>query len=183
MIACSPILWPIRKAMIGMINFFLGLLLGLQLQTHDYYVSTTSIKWVPEKSQIQLTSRFFIDDIEAFMQSQTNSKVQFQPDSDVSSIDIFLSQFYLENMSIELDQELQQIVYLGREYQEDLLVIYAEVLVTSVNFSQANFRVKFLTKFLSGQQNIVHFQSPEINKSYLLSKNKAQAQLSLKIKD
>ena len=46
---------------------------------HDYYLSTTKVRWVPQKQQLQLTSRFFLEDIEALMQEQLMQKFSLPP--------------------------------------------------------------------------------------------------------
>ena len=60
---------------------------------HDYYLSTTKVRWVPQKQQLQLTSRFFLEDIVALIQEQVDSKNQFSPDTNKAIIDAFAKEF------------------------------------------------------------------------------------------
>ena len=57
------------------------LLLGIFLTSsnviHEYYLSTTSLKWVPAKQQLQITSRFLLYDLEALIQEETGKKIVF----------------------------------------------------------------------------------------------------------
>ena len=46
-------------------NFIILLIVQLGIKdyvSHDFYVSTTSIDFVLDKSEIQITSQFFVDD-------------------------------------------------------------------------------------------------------------------------
>jgi hypothetical protein len=148
--------------------------------THDYYLSTTSIKWVPSKQQVQLTSRFFLEDIEALMQKETGQKVVFLPDSNQVKIDAFVKDFYLNNLTIKIDGEQQEIAYLGREYKEnDLLVVYAEVVFPAKTFKALDVNASFLIDFLTGQQNIVHLITPSKKKSFLLTNKKTAFDFTL----
>ncbi len=150
----------------GIILLFLLASIGLQ---HDYYLSTTTIKWLPEKQQIQLTTRFFLEDIEALMEAETGQKVVFHPDTKPEEIDAFVKDFYLRNLLVSLDGEPQKIHYLGREYQDDLLVVYAEILPLSSDFKRFDLSATFLIDFLENQQNIIHLTTPNQKKSFLLS--------------
>jgi len=139
---------------------------------HDYYVSTTTIRWVPEKEQFQLTSRFFLDDVESLMQQTEKEKMVFSPDNYPDKIDAFVQDFYLKNIEFKLDGEEQFVQYLGREYQDELLVVYAEVSVKNLLFKRVDLGSTFLISFLKGQQNIHHLILPDQRKSFLLTKNK-----------
>lgn len=148
--------------------------------THDYYLSTTNIKWVPAKQQVQLTSRFFLEDIEALMQKETGQKVVFSPDSNLAEIDAFVKDFYLSNLAITIDGEQQEIAYLGREYKDDdLLVVYAEVVFPAKEFKTLDVKASFLIDFLTGQQNIVHLITPNQKKSFLLTNKKTALDFTL----
>ncbi len=148
--------------------------------THDYYLSTTNIKWVPSKQQVQLTSRFFLEDIEALMQKETGQKIIFSPDSNLAEIDAFVEDFYLNNLAIQIDGEQQEIAYLGREYKgNDLLVVYAEIILTSKQLKDLEVNASFLLDFLSEQQNIVHVNTPIQSKSFLLTNKKTTFRFTL----
>ena len=146
---------------------------------HDYYLSTTKVRWVPQKHQLQLTSRFFLEDIEALMQEQVDAKIQFAPDTKKEAIDAFVEEFYRTNIAVKLDGALQQLTYLGREYQDDLLVVYAELNLVKNDFQNIEIDAQFLTDFLPTQQNIFHLSSPVSKKSFLLSKEKTSLRFAL----
>ena len=146
---------------------------------HDYYLSTTKVRWVPQKQQLQLTSRFFLEDIEALMQEQVDAKIQFAPDTNKEAIDVFVEEFYRMNIAVKLDGTQQPLTYLGREYQDDLLVVYAELNPTVKDVQSIEIDAQFLTEFLPTQQNIFHLSSPVSKKSFLLSKEKTSLRFAL----
>ena len=155
------------------ILILLSVLLSMSfVSSHDFYLSTTTVKLVPEKQQLQLTSRFFIDDIEAYMQQKQNSKVVFSPDSHPDETDAFIEAFFNDNLTIRVNDISQKTSYLGREYQDDLLVIYAEISSLTLEFRRLELASTFLLDFIENQQNIFHVQTPTKKKSFLL-KNKA----------
>ena len=136
---------------------------------HEYYLSTTKVRWVPQKQQLQLTSRFFLEDIEALMQEQVDAKIQFAPDTNKAIIDAFVEEFYRTNIGVKLNGTQQSLTYLGREYQDDLLVVYAELTPTVKDVQSIEIDAQFLTEFLPTQQNIFHLSTPQKKKSFLLT--------------
>lgn len=149
-------------------------------KTHEYYLSTTKVRWVPEKNQLQFTSHFFLDDIEALMQEEVDPKVQFSPDSSKEAIDAFVSDFYTKNIAIVLEGEQHSLTYLGREYKDDLLVVYAELNPNNERLDNLQINASFLVDFLPTQQNIFHLTSPTKKKSFLLTKDNNTIHFSLR---
>lgn len=150
---------------------FLAILISFSFaKTHEYYLSTTTVRWVPEKNQLQFTSRFFLEDIEALMQEEVDPKVQFSPDSSKEAIDAFVSDFYTKNIAIMLAGEQHSLTFLGREYKDDLLVVYAELNPNKERFENLQINARFLVDFLPTQQNIFHIKTPDKRKSFLLTK-------------
>ena len=146
---------------------------------HDYYISTTKVRWVLQKQQLQLISRFFLEDIEALMQEQVDARIQFAPDTNKKTIDAFVEEFYRTNIAVKFDGQLQPLTYIGREYQDDLLVVYAELNLTKKEVKSVEIDAHFLTDFLPEQQNIFHLSSAVRKKSFLLSKEKSSLRFSL----
>ena len=56
--------------------FFTIILFTLSSFTHDFYLSITEVVYVEEKQQLKLTTRIFTDDMEAYLNSQTNEAIQ-----------------------------------------------------------------------------------------------------------
>ena len=151
----------------------LGVVFAASAGMHDFYLSTTMVKWVPEKSEIQLTSRFFIDDLESLMQ-KTNPEIVFAPDAQPDEIGRFIEHFFVTNVQLALDGQRQNIDFLGREYQDDLLVVYAQIENVPSRWFSLEIKNTFLIDFLEKQQNIVHIQTPIKKKSFLLTKNRKE---------
>ena len=116
-----------------------------------------------------MTSRFFLDDLETLMQQQ-DPKVVFSPDSDPVQIDNFIKEFYIRNISLSIDNSPQSLTYIGREYKDDLLVIYAQIDTSKFESSTVRIQNSFLINLFEDQQNIVHLITPNDKKSFLLNR-------------
>ncbi|PSR09511.1 MAG: hypothetical protein C7M88_06120 [Candidatus Arcticimaribacter sp.] len=138
---------------------------------HDYYVSSTEVVFVEDKQQLQVTTRVFIDDLEAYFNAQTEDKIQLQPDLEPAKIDSLVHVFFKNNFNIFFDKKEVGIQYIGRQYKEDQILIFAEATEVSppTSFEIHN---TILIPFRSDQQNIVHLKTVNSKKSFLMDASK-----------
>lgn len=139
--------------------------------THEYYVSITEVVYVSEKQQLQLTTRVFTDDMEAYFNSQTNENIQLSPDHNPILIDALVERFFQNNFKVFFDNNKLEISYLGRQYQEDQMLIFAEVTELS---PPTSYRIQntILIPFRTKQQNIVRVKNNITQKSFLMNASK-----------
>ena len=139
--------------------------------THEYYVSITEVVYVLEKQQLQLTTRVFTDDMEAYFNSQTNENIQLSPDHNPILIDALVERFFQNNFKVFFDNNKVEISYLGRQYQEDQMLIFAEVTELSPPTSY-KIQNTILIPFRTKQQNIVRVKNNITQKSFLMNASK-----------
>ena len=139
--------------------------------THEYYVSITEVVYVSEKQQLQLTTRVFTDDMEAYFNSQTNENIQLSPDHNPILIDALVERFFQNNFKVFFDNNKLEISYLGRQYQEDQMLIFAEVTELSPPTSY-KIQNTILIPFRTKQQNIVRVKNNITQKSFLMNASK-----------
>lgn len=151
--------------------FFMIMLLPLISFTHDFYLSITEVVYVEEKQQLQLTTSIFTDDMEAYLNSLTNEAIQLSPDHNSLLIDGLIKDFFKQNFKIFFDNNQLEINYLGRQYQEDQILIFAEVMGLT---SPTSYEIQntILIPFRPKQQNIVRIKDGLIKKSFLMDESK-----------
>ena len=161
-------MYQIRTATI---LFFVFTFLSSSSSLHDYYVSSTEVVFVEDKQQLQVTTRVFIDDLEAYFNAQTEDKIQLQPDLEPAKIDSLVNVFFKNNFNLFFDKKEVAINYIGRQYKEDQILIFAEA--TGVS-SPTSFEIHntILIPFRMGQQNIVHLKTTNTKKSFLMDASK-----------
>ncbi|MDB9899305.1 hypothetical protein OAC85_00060 [Flavobacteriaceae bacterium] len=153
------------------ILFFVFTFLSSSSSLHDYYVSSTEVVFVEDKQQLQVTTRVFIDDLEAYFNAQTEDKIQLQPDLEPAKIDSLVHVFFKNNFNIFFDKKKVGIQYIGRQYKEDQILIFAEALEVSSPTS-IEIHNTILIPFRSDQQNIVHLKTVNSKKSFLMDASK-----------
>ena len=138
-------------------------------ENHEFYVSTTSVDFVFDKNEIQITSQFFLDDVENLIKFQKpNTTLIFEKTSNEDN-NLIVRDFIHKNFKISINKKKQELKYLGYDLKDDLLVVYYET-----KFSNSkNFNIEvynsFLVNFIESQKNIVHVKFNNLKKSFLLT--------------
>ncbi len=153
------------------ILFFIVTFLISSSSLHDYYVSSTEVVYVEDKQQLQITTRIFIDDLEAYFNAQTEDKIQLQPDIKATTIDSLVQLFFENNFNLFFDKKKVALNYIGRQYKDDQILIFAEATVLHPP-SSFEIRNTILIPFRTGQQNIVHLKTTNTKKSFLMDASK-----------
>ena len=118
-----------------------------------------------------MTTRIFIDDIEAYFNAQTEDKIQLQPDIEAATIDSLVQLFFENNFNLFFDKKKVALDYIGRQYNDDQILIFAEATVLHPP-SSYEIRNTILIPFRTGQQNIVHLKTTNTKKSFLMDASK-----------
>ena len=144
---------------------------------HKFYVSTTTIEFKEEKNVIQITCQLFIDDVEKSLNTYQGS-IKLAPDSNKQVIDKLLKKSLKKTILISIDGKTTDLIYIGREYKNDILQCYfeANAPASSLNLSIEN---RTFFDLFEDQQNIIHYKNKSIRKSFLLYSENDSATFSL----
>ncbi len=137
--------------------------------SHEFYVSTTSVDFVLDKSEIQITSQFFVDDLENLIKFQNpNTSLIFEKTFSEDT-NLILRDFIHKNFKILINKKKQELKYLGYELKDDLLVVYYETKFSDSEIFNVEVFNSFLVNYIETQKNIVHLKFKNLKKSFLLT--------------
>ena len=153
-------------------NFIILFIVQLGIKdysSHEFYVSTTSVDFILDKSEIQITSQFFVDDIENLIEFQNpNTTVAFEKRYSEKT-NLILKDFIHKNFKISINKKMQEVKYLGYELRDDLLVVFYETKFSNSEIFNIEIFNSFLVNFIESQKNIVHLKFKNLKKSFLLT--------------
>ena len=155
--------------MIRMFTFsFIVSLLFVQATTHPYYVSTLEIDYRPDRAALQITMRVFTDDWQLMLNTHYDKNFRLDPDTDEEQMVIHSTDYLQQFLQFNLNGTDVTPSVLGKEYQDDQLVLYLEIagVVELQTLAVSN---RILLVELEGQQNIVRIKTPTKRKSFLQS--------------
>lgn len=143
---------------------------------HKFYVAVFQLEYVPAKKVVQMTSRIFIDDLDAELSKKYGKKIYLGTPKEVKDADDYLKKYFTEKIQIKLNGTNKAIKFLGREIEDDVLICYytipAEAAVTSLTIKNT-----VLFDSFSDQQNIIHTTINRNKKSLLLTNDEPQGGL------
>ena len=153
-------------------SFFVCLLF-FQATIHPYYVSTLDIDYRPEREALQITMRVFTDDWQLMLNTHYDKSLRLDPDTNEEQMLIHSTDYLLQYLELNLNDTYVNPSVLGREYHDDQLVLYLEVMgVVELQTLAVSNRILFAE--LEGQQNIVRIKTPSKRKSFLQSQGRAR---------
>ncbi|MGV3460026.1 MAG: DUF6702 family protein [Flavobacterium sp.] len=143
---------------------------------HKFYVGVFQLEYVPAKKQVQLTSRLFVDDIEATLNKKYGKRFYFTSKQELPEAEDYLKKYLAEKMEISINGKVQPVKFIGRELEDDVLICYytiaAPAEVKSIKVSNS-----ILMESFGEQQNIIHAKINGNRKSLLLTNDKREGTL------
>ena len=120
-------------------------------ENHEFYVSTTSVDFVLDKNEIQITSQFFLDDVENLIKFQNpNTTLIFEKTSNEDN-NLIMRDFIQKNFKISINRKIQEVKYLGYELKDDLLVVFYETKFYDSQIFNIEVFNSFLINFIESQ--------------------------------
>ena len=151
---------------------FVMWLLFVQATSHPYYVSTIEIDYRPDQAALQMTMRVFTDDWQLILNTHYDKNIRLDPDTDTEQVVTYSADYLQQHLKLNLNAKEVTPIVLGREYQDDQLVLYLEVAdVTEFQTLAVSNRILFAE--LEGQQNIIRIKTPSKRKSFLQTQGRA----------
>lgn len=133
---------------------------------HKYYVSVTDIDYIKEKKAVQITARLFIDDFEKLLLERYDLKVALDKEINNESVNYYIQKYFSKKLEVELNGQIKEIVFLGKEREDDQLYFYFEI-EDIAEIKKLKVTNQLLLDVFDNQQNITHLNVNGIKKSFL----------------
>ncbi len=149
----------------------------LSVSKHKFYVSVTQVEHVEDQKSIQVISRIFIDDFERLLRERYDKDITLAIENEDSMVDFYTEKYLREKFEILIDGSLQNLVFIGKEYEDDIMFVYLEIEnVEEVNTVEISNKVLF--ELFDDQQNIIRTKFRGKMKSFILTKENAKGVLN-----
>lgn len=147
---------------------------------HKFYVSVTNVGYSEKDTAIQITSRIFIDDLEAVLKERYDLETSLTVDNETELANEYIEKYLKAKFIVAIDNERKEYQLLGKKYDNDLIIFYLEV--TQIELAQVqsiSIQNEVLTDLYDEQQNILHFKINDKKKSFVLVKDNNKGMLKL----
>lgn len=93
---------------------------------HPFYVSVTDIVHNKSTGTVQVSVRLFFDDFEKALEKKYQKKVNILKPSDRKEVDVLISAYIKDHLSIKANGKMLDLKYQGYEIEEDAAWCYFE---------------------------------------------------------
>jgi len=157
--------------MIKKISFLIAgiiLMALVSFTAHKFYVAIYKIDYVPEKKMLQITTRIFLDDMNAALLKKYK-KTTLLGESSESAEDVeFMKKYITEHFSIQVNGQKRPYNFHSKELENNVLICYFSIKdVTKIKSLIVTNTI--LTEVYPEQQNIIQTNVSGKKQSLLLS--------------
>lgn len=165
-----------KKYFYFLIVLFIVTLSSFQL--HKFYVSIYQIQYAEKTKMLQITSRIFVDDLNAVLQKKYQTKTNIGEASESENDLILLKKYMAENFSIKVNNQIKVINFLSKELESNVVVCYYNVKSIS-KIKSIEIQNTALFDLNNEQQNIIQLTISGKKKSILLTNENVKGLLNL----
>ena len=145
---------------------------------HEHYISLTKINYAKDKKSVQVTMRFFIDDVEKVLETRYELPMELATKGENKKSDQYLETYINQKFKISINDLEQTHVYLGKEYEDDLVYFYLEIEDVE-NIKNIEVQNSMLLEEFEDQQNFIKLTIGNVEKTFILIKANDKDMLKL----
>lgn len=147
---------------------------------HKFYVSVTHIRYSENEETLQVTTRIFIDDLEAVLLERYGVKTALATENEADFADEYIGKYLQHKMVFTVNGAAVPYTFLGKEYDTDIAICYIEIPVGPLEaIDQIEIRNEILMDMFEEQQNVVHFRIGDKRRSFVLLRERNSGMLNL----
>ncbi|CAM3997937.1 DUF6702 domain-containing protein [Flavobacterium branchiophilum] len=135
---------------------------------HKFYVSMYQINFVPQKKQVQITCRLFIDDLNEVLYKKHHIKTLIGDTSETKEASVLLKNYLFENIKITINGTPKNMVFHLKEIEDDVLICYLKI-VDIQTIKKIEIENKSFLELHPDQQNIIQTQINNQKKTLLFT--------------
>jgi len=152
--------------------YFLCLLVALPVMVfgvHKHYISLTKVDYIKEKEVVQVTMKFFIDDIELALENRHDQAMELTTKDENKMVDKYLEGYIRQKFKVWINEEEKEYLYLGKEYENNEVFFYLELENIS-DIQTIEVKNSMLFEEFEEQQNYIKLNVKNVQKTFILIK-------------
>lgn len=151
----------------------LVLLMLTSFEAHKFYVSIYQIHAAPEKEMLQITSRIFMDDLNAILYRNYHKKTHLGENNESAEDVDLMKKYILERFAVKVNGLPKTIHFLSKDYEGNVMICYYRVNeVTAIKTLEVANTV--LMDLNAEQQNIIQTTIAGKKQNLLLTEGNAK---------
>jgi len=136
---------------------------------HKHYISLTQIEYNESEKALQITMRFFIDDLEKAVGSRFDKKLALATDEELKNANVYIERYLESKFNLWVNGTEVSPNYLGKKYEDDQVFFFLEVDKVE-NIEMIEVQNSMLMEVYEEQQNYVKLRLGDVDKTFILIK-------------
>lgn len=145
---------------------------------HKFYIGVYQVDYKLDKKELQITSRVFIDDIEKALDGKYKKKINLATPKESKEAEALIVDYFKEKFTISVNNKTQEMIFLAKEYEDDILICYFRMPISSKIKSLTIYNT-ILTEQFSEQQNLLHTNINSNKNSFLFTNTNKKEKVEL----
>ena len=136
-------------------QYIIIILLSFGTLLHDYHIGLTEVNHNSSNKSLGISIRLFTEDLEKALNSGLIEQIELNIENETNQTDLYINTYLNKKFNIEVNKKEKEVIYLGKEYEEDVIWMYLEV--QNVNkIKTIKVRNTLLTEVFDDQRNIIN---------------------------
>lgn len=158
--------------------YALCIVLLMSFTLHKHYISLTKIDYAPEEKALQITMRFFIDDLEKGIENRNDTQLALATPQENKNSNVLIERYIRQKFKVFVNEAEMKFTYLGKQYENDEVYFFLEInQVNEINSIAVQNRMLF--EIYEEQQNYIKISIEKVNKTFILVKSNDKEMLKL----
>ena len=134
--------------------FFILFVSLTSIGIHKFYMAIYQIDYVPQKKRIQITSRIFVDDLNAALEKKFHVKTNLGMAQETAQDEANMKKYLSEKFFLKVNGVVKPMAFLSKEVEANVLICYFRISDVS-KITNLEIENSSLTEWNSEQQNII----------------------------
>lgn len=155
------------------------LLIGILLTSftlHKFYVGMFHIEYLENKKELRITTRVFIDDINAALEKKFNQKTSIGEVTESEQDVALLQKYFTEKFQLTVNNVSKKYIFLSKEIDNNVVVCYLKIKEVP-KIKTLKVENSILVELYPEQQNIIQFTNNGEKSSLLLTEENTSGML------
>ena len=140
-----------------------------EVKPHDFHMSKSEIRYVSERSTIELSVHIFIDDLELTLEDHGVSGLNIGTNEESEEANNYIAEYLTSSLQLKCNETELESNWVGKELSEDLMAIWCYLQINEANQCQEiTIENTILTEKYDDQKNIVSFKTDTSIRDYFI---------------
>ena len=157
--------------------YYLVFVFLLSFSMHKYYVSITEISNNTQTNSLEISSRFFINDLNDALKNAYQKDYELGNETEDKAINDKLKLYFANHFQININDNWLPVTFIGKDFDGyDVVYCYFEV-KTPAKIKQITIRNTTLMELFPEQENLIKLTINGVSKSVKLTKRQQEDSL------